>query len=179
MKKTMCVVIMIILMGAGATFPESSEILKIRDRYNKTRDLIKNKALYHDQFVINKTNRTWPAVGTYQEIYDIYYSLCDERETHNYPYERCVYMIEISSTASASTSKTEYLFDESDRLIFIYYRDGYKGTEERYYLSGDKAVRYSLNDTVHDTRVESHINRSEFENLRRNAMRWAGFIKKR
>jgi|GEM_PF-2880775 len=179
MRKNIGLIITIMLTGGGILSAENSDILRIREHYHKTRNLIKSNALYHDQFVINKNNATWPAVGSYQEIYDIYYSLCDERETHNYPYERCVYMIEITTTSSASTSKTEYLFDEKDRLIFIYYKDGYKGTEDRYYLSEGKPVRYSKNNAVHDKQIESHINKSIFENLTRNAFRWANFVKKR
>ncbi len=179
MKTTVCMIILITFIGGGVSFAENGEILRIREYYNKTRDLIKNKALYHDQLVINKDKRTWPAVGSYQEIYDIYYSLCDEREAHNYPYERCMYMIEISTAASVSASKTEYLFDEKDRLIFIYYKDGYKETEERYYLSDDKLVRYSINKDIHDKQIGAHINKTVFENLKRNASRWANFFKKR
>lgn len=129
--------------------------------------------------MINKNGATWPAVGDYHEVYDIYYSLCDERETHNYPHERCVHMIEVSTTASAHTSKIEYLFDERDKLIIIHHKVGYNEAEARYYLSNERLVRYDLNNTVHDTRVESHSDRSAFESLRRRALRWAGFFKKR
>ncbi len=167
------------LLCAASVHADSGEIISIRTRYNETKRLIKNKALFHDRFLVNKNNTTWPAVGNYQETFDIYYSLCDEREVHNYPNERCIYLIEVTTTASVSTSKTEFLFDKNDSLIFIYYRDGYKNTDERYYLRDGKLIRYSINDQVHDRQIESRVNKTVFENLQRQAYRWAKFLKKR
>jgi len=85
--------------------------------------------LYNNQWVVNKNDRSWPAVGIYKEITDCWY---DDPPDHLPASERnpknVLLKVNISRKSSALLTHEEYLYREG-KLLFYYAHEGEEGNE--------------------------------------------------
>ncbi len=85
--------------------------------------------LYNNQWVTNKNNRSWPAVGIYTETTDFWY---DDPPDHLDASERnpkiVLLKVNVSRKASHLMSNEEYLYKDG-KLVFYYCHEGEEGKE--------------------------------------------------
>lgn len=131
---------------AAQTGSEPATVRNIRKIYTETNERIAAaKTGPSDLFVAeiqtNLTDNQFPAVGTYRPVIRFIYTYGD-REKNPYPDRLVKVAIEIDR--SARKELTEFLFDESGRLIF-YFEKSDEG-ERRLYLDAAKPVWILVGD---------------------------------
>lgn len=140
-----------IVFLAIAAYPQtdnSKEINTIRDEYTKVKleiekiekdeDAAFQSYLAVNELVINKLNKSWPAVGNYTETYRFYYKQAGEE-----PYPDHLVFVTRTTVSAARKYYKEYLFDDSKKLVFIFVKDYEEGEERRGYFKSGELIEYS------------------------------------
>lgn len=104
-----------------------------------------------NELVVNKTGKSWPAVGNFREVYRFYY---DSDGESPYPSR----LLKVSKTTESAARKyfEEYVFDYSGNLIFYFERteDGDAPLERRVYFESGKAFRFVDDGKTRDKLTE-------------------------
>ncbi|OJJ23577.1 hypothetical protein BKI52_04235 [marine bacterium AO1-C] len=101
---------------------QNGRIQEIKEIYQQVKKQVNNReesSFHKDQLITNhqSPNPGWPAVGVYSEAITAYYSLGTEEGKTYYKNFR---LIDIQGKRSAYKEKTEILYDNKGRLMFIY-----------------------------------------------------------
>jgi hypothetical protein len=91
-----------------------------------------------NELVVNKTGKSWPAVGNFKEVYRFYYDNDGEN-----PYPSRLLKITKSTESAARRYFEEYVYDLKGNLVFYFERseEGEKPLERRIYFDSGKAFR--------------------------------------
>ncbi len=150
----------LILLCSLAGFSQNDQINNIREHYQ---DINKKIAtclesvddepfcdLYCNEIKLNINNKPWRAVGIFMKTIRFWYSdsphfmpLIEKRE------QDALQKVEITELISDRETYTEILYEDGE-LIFFYYKlvSGFnEHTEERFYFSDGKLIRYLENQT--------------------------------
>lgn len=85
--------------------------------------------LYNNQWVTNKNNRSWPAVGIYNETTDFWYDDVPDHLPVSERNPRTVLLkVNISRKSSHLITNEEYLYKDG-KLLFFYSHEGEEGNE--------------------------------------------------
>ena len=123
--------ILLLLFGIQPLMVFAQTESDIRQLYAEVNNKIKESIeqgfegpLYNNQWINNKYNKSWPAVGIYTETTDFWY---DDSPDHLSPGDRnpknVLVKISISRISSVMHTNTEYLFKEG-KLVFYYNKNG-------------------------------------------------------
>jgi hypothetical protein len=91
-----------------------------------------------NELVVNKTGKSWPAVGNFNEVYRFYYDNDGEN-----PYPSRLLKITKSTESAARRYFEEYVYDLKGNLVFYFERseEGEKPLERRVYFDSGRAFR--------------------------------------
>lgn len=92
-----------------------------------------------NELVVNKTGKSWPAVGTYKVVYRFYYDSAGED-----PYPSRLLKITVNTQSAARKYFEEFVYDHSGKLMFYLERtEADEMPEERrvYFEDGVTAFR--------------------------------------
>ncbi len=95
--------------------------------------------VYCNELVVNKGDKSWPAVGIFKTVFKFYYTFGDREKN---PYPNRLLKITVTTDRSARHEYAEYLFNPAGQLIFYYEKDD-EGSqaERRYYFASDRLIR--------------------------------------
>jgi len=142
MKRLLIIATLFGLFATGALGQKdkSAQLLKIRESYNKVSAEIKKiesnpeaasqSYLAVNELVVNKLNRSWPAVGNYKVTFRFYY-----KQTGEEPYPNHLVKVTMSMKTSAREYYKEYFYDEFEKPAFVFSK-GSDVPEQRFYFSG-------------------------------------------
>ena len=140
---------LLLLVGTAAVFAQTDKtkrIKEIRDYYTKVSNEIERiekdeeaafqSELAVNELVVNKLNKSWPAVGNYTVIYRFYYKQMGE---DHYP----SHLVKVTkkTVSAARTYYQEYLFEENGELMFSFAKDS-SGEDLRLYYKDGKFLDY-------------------------------------
>lgn len=164
-------ILLLFLAGYAPLLLHAQSEEQIRTQYKEVNELIKASKeqgyegpLYCDESVVNKHQRSWPAVGIFQETTQYWY---DDDPYHVPANERnprtVLQKIEITRRSAALSTSEEYLF-RNGRLVFYYCREGAEGNlrETRMYFNSKGLFKSSVkvNDkelTAPDFKKEEYV----------------------
>jgi hypothetical protein len=111
-----------------------------------------SNGIYCNELVINKGDKSWPAVGIYRTIVKFYYTFGDREKD---PYPNRLLKITVTTKRSDRHEYAEYLFNPLGQLIFYYEKDGESlPTERRYYFAAGRLIRRMTGQRIVD--INSH-----------------------
>lgn len=132
-------------VAAQAQTDKSKEIRAINEHYAKVTEQIEKiemdeEAAFESDYavnelVVNKLNKSWPAVGNYSVVYRFYYKQVGEQ-----PYPDQLVMVKKQTVSAARKYFEEYLFGDDGSFVFMFYKGG-PGEEFRLYFSSDKLIK--------------------------------------
>ena len=146
MKNIFPIVLLLLLPISVYPQNEDAKIKAIRDQYTKVKAEIKKietneeaafqSELAVNELVVNKLNKSWPAVGNYSVVYRFYYKQAGEE-----PYPDHLVFVTIRTTSAAREEYVEILYSDSDDPLFAFRR--LETHEEiRMYFKNGKIVEY-------------------------------------
>ena len=105
--------------------------------------------LYCNELVINKGDKSWPAVGIYRTVFKFYYTFGDREKN---PYPNRLLKITVTTKRSDRREYAEYLFNPAGQLIFYYEKKDDEGSpaERRYYFASERLIRRMTGQRVVD-----------------------------
>ena len=89
-----------------------------------------------NELVVNKFNKSWPAVGTYSVVYRFYY-----RQFGEEPYPDTLVLLTKKTVSAAREYQEEFLLGENGSLVLIRQIDA-AGNDHRGYFEGERMFRY-------------------------------------
>ncbi|QQS40655.1 MAG: hypothetical protein IPM63_14985 [Acidobacteriota bacterium] len=143
------VVLMTSVFAAHAQETNDRKVERIRKIYSETNAKIEKvekggeedrlAGIAVNELVVNKTGKSWPAVGNFREVYRFYYDSDGES-----PYPSKLLKISKATESAARKYFEEYVFDRSGNLIFYFEKteDGEVPLERRVYFDSGKAFRF-------------------------------------
>jgi len=165
-----CVLLWMLLLSHTIIVSAQDEKLKIiRQHYTDVNEKIAKSKLpneegwgnyYSNEVIVNSHNGSWRALGNYLNKITFWYT--DQpsmQENFNKSELSVLVKIEITSTAAATKTNEEFLYDD-DKLVFYYIvtNPGSDMSQEyRYYFSDEKLFRYQENKEVIKNPEETSI----------------------
>jgi hypothetical protein len=144
MKRLLFVPIFI-LFGTALVFSQtdhSKQIKKIREFYTsisteiekieKDEEAAKFSDLAVNELVVNKLNRSWPAVGNYSVVYSFYYKRVGEEH-----YPDHLVKATIKTQSSARSYYREFVFGNDGKIVFSYDKSEDNPEQRIYFKNGD------------------------------------------
>ena len=132
-------VLFLIILGSLAQVAaqeDDKRIIEIRRVSEQTNAQIEGSETYCSELVVNKNDKSWPAVGTYKVVYTFYFTFGD-REKDPYPNRLVKATIEVNRAGRQSFE--EFLFNRNGQLIFHVATDD--GETQRFYFDSGKLIR--------------------------------------
>ena len=136
----------VVPIGAYSQGDHSKAVEAIRDHYTKVtkeieriesnKEAASGSELAVNELVVNKLNKSWPAVGNYSVVYRFYYKQFGEE-----PYPDSLVMIRKKAVSAAREHHEEWLFSDDGTLAFYFFKDE-EGAEHRLYYSGEEVLSY-------------------------------------
>jgi hypothetical protein len=170
MKKHLLVLCALII-AAEAYAGDSREILDIRARYQAVAGHIARNELFVDEHVFNKTALAIPDLGFMVTTVRVYFNYSPTVEGLTIPEK-----IEITGTYkgnTTSTEYTEYVYDDTGKLVFCLIKYGNDRIERRFYFRGTQAIRVQTGDKILDPSLP------DFELFSKEALSQSNAWKKR
>lgn len=153
LKNSVSIILLLYFLSISISAQKQSgiedKIKKIRDLYVETNQTIEEveseaeKAKYSkfavNELVINKLDKSWAAVGNYKVVYRFYYQNIGEE-----PYPTQLVKVTIATESAARRYFEEFLYDDSNSLVFYFERSDDDGVpvERRVYFDKWKAIRF-------------------------------------
>ncbi len=150
--KRVILVPLLVAIAVSVSFAQTdtaAKVQKIRDSYNslsKEIEKIENSEedalqseLAVNELVVNKLNKSWPAVGTYKVIYRFYYKQKGEEHYPNH-----LVKVTVETQSAARTMFEEIVFDDNGKMMF-YFEKTDTDQEHRLYFENGKFFEYSGN----------------------------------
>lgn len=128
---------------------------QVNEQISESERIEESNGIYCNELVVNKENKSWPAVGIYRTVFRFYYTFGD-REKNPYPNR----LLKISVTTSRSDRReyAEYLFNPAGQLIFNYQKDGESlESDTRNYFAGERLIRRMTGQRIVDIRSRAAL----------------------
>ena len=159
-RSTYSSLILIILAGCalpvgGQQYDKPVEAIRrqsqqINEQIAESERAEEGNGIYCNELVINKRNKSWPAVGIYRTVISFYYTFGDREQN---PYPNRLLKITVTTNRSARHEYAEYIFNPTGRLIFYYERDSENlQSERRYYFASERLIRRMTGPRMVDIR---------------------------
>ena len=114
---------------------------------------IASGSVYHNQYVANKDNKSWRALGAFKETIDVYYN-----DTMVMDGEIPIVKINVKTQEAATSSTEEYLFNNKGELVFVHYvstvfdldaPNNSRPLDRRYYYKNGKVIRFMQDKQIY------------------------------
>lgn len=112
---------------------------QVNEQIAESERVVEGTGLYCNELVVNKGDKSWPAVGIYQTVFKFYYTFGDREKD---PYPNRLLKITVTTKRSARHEYAEYLFNPAGQLIFYFEKDD-EGSQadRRYYFASERLIR--------------------------------------
>jgi hypothetical protein len=143
--------VLVLVFLAGYVFPvcaqqADSRIERIRrtttqinDEVAESERVAEGTGVYCNELIVNKGDKSWPAVGIYRTVIDFYYTFGDREQD---PYPNRLLKITVKTKRSDRNEYAEYIFNSAQQLIFYYEKEGENTrSERRYYFASERVIR--------------------------------------
>lgn len=146
MKHLLPILVFLLIPFAAYSQSDDAKIKSIQGRYSSIKAEIKKlesseeagiqSPLAVNELVVNKHNKSWPAVGNYSVIYRFYYKQFGEE-----PYPDTLIFVTKKTVSAAREYFEEVLFGETYGVALIRQKDA-DGNEHLGYFDGDRLIKY-------------------------------------
>lgn len=132
-----------LLVSASADDPRIEGIKRISREINaqisESEKADESNGIYFNELVINKGEKSWPAVGIYRTVVKFYYTFGDREKN---PYPNRLLKITVTTQRSDRREFAEYLFNPAEQLIFYYGKlNDSSANEDRLYFEANRLIR--------------------------------------
>lgn len=160
-----CVLLFLVLV-AGCVLPVSAQndnrieairrlSIQVNEQIDESERVEESNGVYCNELVVNKGNRSWPAVGIYRTVVKFYYTFGDREKN---PYPNRLMKITVTTNRSDRREYAEYLFNPAEQLIFYYEKDGESAaSERRYYFASERLIRRTLGERSVSTKSREAV----------------------
>ena len=125
---------------------------QINEQIEESERVEESNGVYCNELVVNKGNKSWPAVGIYRTVVKFYYTFGDREKN---PYPTRLLKITVTTNRSDQHEYAEYIFNPTGRLIFYYEKDGESAqSERRYYFASERLIRRMTGKRLVDIRSQ-------------------------
>ncbi len=98
-----------------------------------------SNGIYCNELVVNKGDKSWPAVGIYRTVVKFYYTFGDREQN---PYPNRLLKITVTTKRSDRQEYAEYVFNPAEQLIFYHQKQGETArSESSYYFASGRPIR--------------------------------------
>jgi hypothetical protein len=113
---------------------------QVNEQIAESERVEESTGVYCNELVVNKGDKSWPAVGIYRTVVKFYYTFGD-REID--PYPNRLLKITVTTKRSDRQEYAEYLFNPAGQLIFYYEKKNDEGSpaESRLYFAANRLIR--------------------------------------
>jgi hypothetical protein len=112
---------------------------QINEQVAESERVEEGTGIYCNELIVNRGDKSWPAVGIYRTVVSFYYTFGDREKN---PYPNRLLKITLNTQRSDRIEHAEYIFDPAQQLIFYYEKDGDDpASERRYYLASERVIR--------------------------------------
>jgi hypothetical protein len=143
------IILAILIAQCTIAFSQEEDIMRIREEYESAKKLIQQHEAFNIKSHLELSDLV-PSLGNVYTSIKFYGDNALQEEgiygVSNSPKESTLRFIELHLSCDCSTrnKRIEYLYHtENQDVIFIYIKDLYENTEERYYFNQNKVIRYS------------------------------------
>lgn len=164
MKKILWLTVLLGALGLSVFAQEDKRIEEIKTIYKETNEKVaeceKNgeySSTFLSEFVVNKNNGSYPAVGIFRTVFKFYYTYGDREKN---PYPNRLLKIVIETKRSATTEKREFLFNEKEQLIF--YFENLEEGEKRLYFQNEAVIKSLFGDKTQDLKNAETVKLAKF-----------------
>lgn len=119
------------------------EIRRLYEQVNaqivESESVAEGTGVYCNELLVNKGDKSWPAVGIYRIAYKFYYTFGDREKD---PYPNRLLKITVTANRSDRQESAEYLFNPTGQLVFYFEKnDENTPAERRYYFAANRLIR--------------------------------------
>ena len=112
---------------------------QINEQIAESERVEESNGIYYNELVINKGDKSWPAVGIYRAVVKFYYTFGDREKN---PYPNRLLKITVTTNRSDRSEFAEYFFNAAAELIYYYRKDGESSeSEQRCFFISERVVR--------------------------------------
>lgn len=116
--------------------------IQVNEQIAESERVEESNGVYCNELIVNKGDKSWPAVGIYRTVVKFYYTFGDREKN---PYPNRLLKITVTTKRSDRHEYAEYLFNPAEQLIFYYEKDGESSqSERRYYFASERLIRRML-----------------------------------
>lgn len=143
MKRILCLVVLVPLMGAFPLSGSESKIKEIRNRYHAINEKMEQEELLHHEIAFKTLV---PGIGFQFTTVRFYYEFLQDDETGE-TLESPLIKVTLDYMIAASVSiYIEYVFNDAEELIFHYLKaEGMECGEKRFYFDQEKLIKVKVN----------------------------------
>lgn len=121
---------------------------QINEQIAESERVEESNGIYSNELVVNKGDKSWPAVGIYRTVVKFYYTFGDREKD---PYPNRLLKMTVTTDRSDRHEYAEYLFNPGGQLIFYYEKDGESlPTERRHYFAAGRLIRRMTGQRIVD-----------------------------
>jgi len=106
---------------------------EINEQIAESERVEESNGIYCNELVVNKGDKSWPAVGIYQTVVKFFYTFGDREKN---PYPNRLLKITVTARRSDRHEYAEYIFSPAEQLIFYHQKQGETAGSEYYFASG-------------------------------------------
>ncbi|HWN11154.1 MAG TPA: hypothetical protein VNO50_18085 [Pyrinomonadaceae bacterium] len=112
---------------------------QINEQISESERVEEGNGIYCNELVINKGDKSWPAVGIFRTVIKFYYTF-GNREKNPYPDQ--LLKITVTTHRSDRREYAEYVFNSAAQLIYHYQKDGESAeSEQRCFFAAGRLLR--------------------------------------
>ena len=113
--------------------------MQVNEQIEESERVEEGTGIYCNELIVNKGDKSWPAVGIYRTVIKFYYTFGDREKN---PYPNRLLKITVTTNRSDRQEYAEYLFNPAGQLIFHYEKGSDKtDSERRYYFASERLIR--------------------------------------
>lgn len=121
---------------------------QVNEQIAESESSVESTGVYCNELVVNKGDKSWPAVGIYRMVFKFYYTFGDREKD---PYPNRLLKITVMTDRSTRHEYAEYLFNPAGQLIFYFEKDDESSlAERRYYFASERLIRRMTGQRVVD-----------------------------
>ncbi len=112
---------------------------QINEQIGDSEKIEESNGIYCNELLVNKENKSWPAVGIHRSVIRMYYTFGDREKN---PYPNRLLKISITTNRSDRQEYAEYVFNPAEKLIYYLKKlDDQAVNEQRLYFDSNRLIR--------------------------------------
>lgn len=122
---------------------------QINEQIAESEKVAEGSGIYCNELVVNKGNKSWPAVGIYRVVTKFHYTFGDREKD---PYPNRLLKITVTTNRSSRHEYAEYFFNDAGQLVFYFEKESEDAqSERRFYFASGRLVRQMIGSRTIDS----------------------------